>query len=413
MRFKSMKVRDSFDALTSAFWGIAMGAVLAACGSGCGYAQQSSAETKDATADAASAGDRFAIPDGGAKQLQKFMHELATAEPEGDSEQEQAEFADKLLKTMVEAADRLLAAKPTPGQARDAFEYKIRALALMAQRGDPAAEQLLAEAVEAARSDERPQVAGVGWQFTIQLQQNQWDDLTPSQRQEFKALVLAAVADGEASRLDVSIVRAVADAFERVDNAFVSALLAETLPALQRSRDGEVKKALAQSNLEGLMRRMNLLGNPMEITGEWLDGSPVDWNSYRGKVVLVDFWATWCGPCRQELPNVLEMYKAYHDKGFDVIGVSLDKRPEDARKYVEQMNLPWSSIFPKDAQDRGWNHPLAQHYGISGIPTAILVDKDGKVVHLEARAEALRDELHRLLGPPSETDDSDSQADIQ
>ena len=98
----------------------------------------------------------------------------------------------------------------------------------------------------------------------------------------------------------------------------------------------------------------------MEITGTLLDGEPVDWESYRGKVVLVDFWATWCGPCRAEIPNVLEMYEAYHDKGFDVLGVSLDATPEAAEKYVAENKLPWSSIFPKNEDERRVEQPAGR-----------------------------------------------------
>lgn len=369
-------------------------------------AQQSAPAEESEAQDAESSEDRFAIPEGNAKKIHQFIRQLANAEPEGESEQEQAEFAEKLLQTMVKATDKLLAAKPSADQARFAYDYKIRALNLISQSGDPAAEKALAAAVEAARSDERSEVAGLGWQYTIQLKQNEWDNLSTSGRQEFKKMVLAAIAEGDVTRMDVSIASAVAGGFERIDEPFVAELLAEAVPVFQKSDDAKVKKALAQSNLEGLMRRMNLLGNPMEISGTWLDGTPVDWKSYRGKVVLVDFWATWCGPCRQELPNVLAMYKAYHDKGFDVIGVSLDDSPEDAEKYVAEMELPWSSIFPKEEKDRSWNHPLAQFYGISGIPTAILVGKDGKVVHLDARADALRDQLQQLLGDPASATDA-------
>jgi thiol-disulfide isomerase/thioredoxin len=145
------------------------------------------------------------------------------------------------------------------------------------------------------------------------------------------------------------------------------------------------------------------MGNQMEISGELLSGGEIDWPSFsKDKVVLVDFWATWCGPCRAEIPNVLDMYEKYHDKGFEVLGVSLDRKPEDAKKYVAQNKLPWDSLFPANEEDRFWNHPLAKYYGIGGIPTAILVGKDGKVVNMNARDEVLRDELQRLLGEPVE-----------
>jgi thiol-disulfide isomerase/thioredoxin len=161
---------------------------------------------------------------------------------------------------------------------------------------------------------------------------------------------------------------------------------------------------MAAGQLAGLQNLPNLVVGKVapDLVGEDLDGKPMKLSDYRGKVVLVDFWATWCGPCRAEVPNLLEMYEGYHGKGFEVLGVSLDQTPEDANSYVEEMKIPWPSIFPKAEKDRGWNHPLADYYGITGIPTAILVGKDGKVVHMEARGPVLREQLQELLGDPIE-----------
>jgi thiol-disulfide isomerase/thioredoxin len=161
-----------------------------------------------------------------------------------------------------------------------------------------------------------------------------------------------------------------------------------------------------------MTRRLNLMGNPIEVTGTLLDGEQVDWESYRGKVVLVDFWATWCGPCRAEVPNILAMHKAYGSKGFDVLGVSLDQTPEDAQTYIEEQGIPWKSLFPEKEEDRGWANPLAKFYGINGIPTAILVDQEGKVVDMNARGERLQERLQELLGDPAEeaAEDADGEA---
>ena len=202
--------------------------------------------------------------------------------------------------------------------------------------------------------------------------------------------------------IDVSIVQVTSMQLEDRDAETVVGLLEQVMPIFDKSEDKAIQEPLAEANLEGMYRRLTLLGKPMEITGTLLDGKPVDWESYRGKVVLVDFWATWCGPCRAEIPNVLEMYEAYHDKGFDVLGVSLDATPEAAEKYVAENKLPWSSIFPKNEDEREWSNPLVGYYGITGIPTAILVGKDGKVVNMNARGPVLGEELEKLLGPPAE-----------
>jgi thiol-disulfide isomerase/thioredoxin len=144
----------------------------------------------------------------------------------------------------------------------------------------------------------------------------------------------------------------------------------------------------------------------LELSGKFLDGSELDWDSYRGKVVLVDYWATWCGPCRAEVPNVLENYLKYHDKGFDVVGISLDDKRSDAEEYVKQTNIPWPSLFHEASDASGWQNPMAVKYGITGIPTAILVDQEGNVVSMQARGPRLGALLEKLLGKPSEDETS-------
>jgi len=119
--------------------------------------------------------------------------------------------------------------------------------------------------------------------------------------------------------------------------------------------------------------------------------------------VLVDFWATWCGPCRAEVPNVLENYLKYHKLGFDVVGISLDEKRSDAEDYVTQTNIPWPSLFHESSGETGWQNPMAVKYGITGIPTAILVDQEGNVVSMQARGPRLGAALEKLLGNPSET----------
>jgi thiol-disulfide isomerase/thioredoxin len=343
----------------------------------------------------------FKIPDGDAKAIQEFMQKLAQTAPEGESEEDQMAFSVKALTTLVEAADKLLAAKPDDDQAAQAFAYKLEALQALAAMDQPDAAEKLQKVLEAARNDKRDPIVGLGWQNTIMYATSRWPALSPKERQDFLDMIVKKVEAGP-KPIDVSIVQVTSMRLDGADDKGIAGMLEKVMPIFEKSDDEQVKKQLAEANLPGMYRRLTLLGKPMEISGTLLDGKPVDWESYRGKVVLVDFWATWCGPCRAEIPNVLEMYEAYHDKGFDVLGVSLDDTAEAAQKYVDENKLPWSSIFSDKEEERGWNNPLVGYYGISGIPTAILVGKDGKVVNMNARGDVLGEELEKLLGPPAE-----------
>ncbi|WP_320046881.1 redoxin domain-containing protein [uncultured Ilyobacter sp.] len=115
---------------------------------------------------------------------------------------------------------------------------------------------------------------------------------------------------------------------------------------------------------------------PTFTAKDLMTGKDIKLEDYRGKIVLIDFWATWCSPCRRALPHLKEVYKEYHEKGLEIIGISLDRTADDCKRFVEREKLEW----PQIAEGGQWNTRLAKKYGVSAIPQAVLVDADGVVV---------------------------------
>ncbi len=113
-----------------------------------------------------------------------------------------------------------------------------------------------------------------------------------------------------------------------------------------------------------------------------------------GKWVLVDFWASWCGPCRQEMPNVLEAYNKYHEKGFEVVGISFDQKKEAWVKAIEQIKMPWLQL----SDLKGWSCAAAPAYKIDAIPDNILIDPQGKIIDRALRGKPLHKRLGKIFG---------------
>ena len=177
---------------------------------------------------------------------------------------------------------------------------------------------------------------------------------------------------------------------------FSQEMSAHDIDTLVKFLDPTVQKSVYVSELKKLADKIRItdIGSiAPDFTLNTPEGTPVSLSSLRGKIVLVDFWASWCVPCRKENPNVVAVYNKYKDKGFDILGVSLDRDKAAWVKAIADDQLTWHHI----SDLKFWQNEAAVKYGVQSIPFALLLDKDGKIIGKNLRGEELAKKLAELM----------------
>lgn len=184
------------------------------------------------------------------------------------------------------------------------------------------------------------------------------------------------------------------DRYAEADSAFLSAHCDQQLLAQMKQRDE--KRRQRQDYFQQSVRATGIGAHFREITGEDPEGNPMRLSDLvkPGHVTLLDFWASWCIPCQQEIPFLKELYKKYHDQGFDIVSISLDKTKSAWLKALERNDMPW----PQMSDLKAWNGPITQDYGIQAIPFVLLLDKQGNIALKNLHDQLLETAIKEQLG---------------
>ncbi len=325
--------------------------------------------------------DPFIVPEGTPEELKSYIEKTRKTRLENP------QMVVKARRALGRAAEHIIAAQPEEKEMMYAVQLKMQLLHGREQ---------LAGFVEELKEDGHEKYARLVRNYGLRVELAKTERQDPRNQKKAIRHALRFLEESPPELADRGLALMVGKMAKLTgDNQYASKVYRSAAKAFAASKDEKLVE-FAQT-LAGTSRRLALPGNEIRIEGRLLDGSTFDWSKYKGKVVLIDFWSTWSGSSVADLRKMKKYYDRYHDKGFDIVGVSCDQRLADLEKFVKKRDIPWAIVYGKDKPS-----PSVAYYGITDMPTKILVGRDGKVIRLNARGLKLKEELLKLFGPAEE-----------
>lgn len=336
-----------------------------------------------------------AIPENATPQeYEAFLRELYTRKP-GESPVEFMKGQKARKETGAKVAAKIMAHPDTPDDLYlVAATMRLAALDSRLDSGDetaiPEMKAILREAEESGRKNVAKQLAEMIVQTELGFAAERGEEAFLAVVRELNARMTAKEKPSEEDF-------ALAHQAARIAEHFIGHELAAAMNLGYSAFFDETEEFKERAKLfRKAAHRLSLVGNEMIVAGKLLDGTVLDMDAKKGKVVLVEFWATWCHPCVKEMPYVQRLYEAYHEKGLEIVGVSLDKDVDVLKAFLEQRKIPWENMLDTDTEAEGLT--MWEYYAAEGIPTMILIGRNGKVISTNARDVELKRLLEEQLG---------------